>query len=389
MPPAGQRIADRLPRRNARPTANVTVVADVNLVPQRPFCLYLCCGRRRAGDFGEWGDRCDLFTILVDPVLGGRAHDLTDPTVVGHLMALVRNPLCAMVMASFPCKTWCAGRFVSPGPRPLRDSNNPMRRPAQSADHPDGLTAREVAKVEIANEIVANGAMLLCAAHDCGAQWMFECPVPRSKAAAFEPHQAIEGREEHVDMTTHTQLSRAIKRCDAKPVWFDGGALGHATQKTTQLVCTPGVFKHVEAIFGKIRCARGHGGNLLGQDESGDFRSGKSEEYPPEQNRLLVKACKQVMDERVQIEIGAPDATEESHEQVDDGRVQEKKDKEPPKPHWADTKWLPEHLRVDSMGNNATRSARGGGKTHSSTKLEMHADMPKGRQSTGRWRPLV
>jgi hypothetical protein len=195
---------------------------------------------------GEIADSSQTLLILIDTKLGGSKHDLTQRKVTDELVALARHPLCAGVMASFPCRTWCAGRFNQPGPCVLRKEQFEMG--------VENLSAADQADVDNSNLLVSNGAEVLTAANECNVPWILECPISRSSNTSFTPQQAIKGREEHVSMITHDSLIKLINTSSAKKLWFDGCAVGHSTQKTTMLVCSTDIFPHVHARFSRARC---------------------------------------------------------------------------------------------------------------------------------------
>ena len=63
-------------------------------IPELPFLLYLCCGERREGDFGEAAWEQGLCAVMIDPKVGGDDHDLTQPAVVEALLEVAAMPNC-------------------------------------------------------------------------------------------------------------------------------------------------------------------------------------------------------------------------------------------------------------------------------------------------------
>eukprot|EP00965_Chrysotila_dentata_P168631 5569063-Pleurochrysis_carterae.AAC.1 len=73
------------------------------------------------------------------------------------------------------------------------------------------------ATVMRANAIVANCVRIAKAAHARGGNFVFESPVSREANSRF----AIEGKSEHADMSTHTDLAQLATTKGVGRIYFD------------------------------------------------------------------------------------------------------------------------------------------------------------------------
>ena len=93
-----------------------------------PFILYIASGPEHEGDFRSACKRHGLEVLLVDTVIGGAQHDLTDNMVIRKVARAAMHPMCRGILASLECKTWSAARWNTIGgvrATPLRDLPTP------------------------------------------------------------------------------------------------------------------------------------------------------------------------------------------------------------------------------------------------------------------------
>jgi hypothetical protein len=253
-------------------------------LPEGPFAIYLASGPEREGSFSEHLSHLShaaVVVINVDTELGGRAHDLTDPRLVKQLIEYASNPMCLGVLATIPCSTWSVLRFralASGISSPLRDCDFPVGIP-----NPDGSLP---AKVKAANTIADNTILIVeaCAAH--GGTWVIENPPFRGLGSPF----AWAGRERHSALWQYPPMARFAERHGSHFVYFDQGAAGAPTQKTTALLCSGNIHRAVSKRFGPLRSTAEQSEQLYGEPESDGFRSAASSHFPSRVNELLAQA---------------------------------------------------------------------------------------------------
>eukprot|EP00965_Chrysotila_dentata_P133568 4417289-Pleurochrysis_carterae.AAC.1 len=83
-----------------------------------------------------------------------------------------------------------------------------------------------------ANAIVSNCVRVTNAAHMRSGNFVFESPVSRGSNSRF----AIEGKSEHADMSTHTDLAHLAAAAGVGRIFFDQCVFGAPTPKATQLI---------------------------------------------------------------------------------------------------------------------------------------------------------
>ena len=190
-------VSRRLRRWSRRRLETSLATHAVTTIPSSPpetdFIIYLCCGRRRPGDFGEqcrWrGVPCVMIDVRIDP-----SHDLTRPSSVDALASLARSPWCLGVIATTPCSTFAAARFE---PLPAGRKGPPVVRtfPDHVAGVPDadGLPPLHVL---LSNVLIVNVLYVMGCASLHGGANMFENPPPRRRGVTFNKQSLhIPGRE--------------------------------------------------------------------------------------------------------------------------------------------------------------------------------------------------
>ena len=261
-------------------------ILSFNDTARGDYFLYLGSGPSRDGDFASAVKQlsaAETYVVNVDTQHGGHAHDLSSPPVAARLLSLANSPQCLGVLATIPCSTWSAARYVRPGPLPLR------RLPHHAAGIPDA-NGRLPLSVTRANFIAVHAIQIAdaCVAH--GGSFIFENPVDRSEGSQF----AIEGREDHASLWSLPAMSQFANRHGNHTVQFDQCRTGAATQKTTQLLCSASVFDAVRERLGHLMCnhpPKTHApivGNGLTAD--GEFQTKPAENFTPQLNRSLAEA---------------------------------------------------------------------------------------------------
>ena len=249
------------------------------------YLLYLCSGPTREGDFAHQVreiSAAQVYVINVDTKHGGYAHDLSSPKVAQRLTELAADPRCLGVLATIPCGTWSPARWVQPGPPPLRSL----------PEHPSGIpdaSGRIPAHVLRANTIAEHAIQIAEAAASHGGHYIFENPVGRDAGSQF----AITGREDHASLWTLPAMVRFARRHGECVVHFDQCRTGSATQKTTQLLCSPSVHEAVRERLGHLVCDHPAGTHesMVGKQKSdGTYETKGAEVFTPQLNRLLAES---------------------------------------------------------------------------------------------------
>ena len=246
------------------------------------FYLYLCSGPSRTGDFAEQIKElgtADSYVLNVDTLQGGYAHDLSSPVVASRIKQLAADPNCLGILATIPCSTWSAARFVQPGPEPVRDRTHPKGIPDS-----EGKISASALK---ANSLAQNVIEITEAAMAHGAHVVFENPVSRGSDSQF----AIEGREEHSSLWDLPVMKEFTERHGNLFVHFDQCRVGASSMKTTALFCSASIYAQVKQRLGHLLCNHSSGHPpILGADDQGGYSTKPAEQFTPELNRLLAES---------------------------------------------------------------------------------------------------
>ena len=249
------------------------------------YCIYLCSGPPREGDFSSWVSELSAaktYVINIDTLRGGYAHDLSAPTVAKRLIQLAKDPRCVGVLAAIPCGTWSPARFVQPGPAPLRSQAFPSGIPNADGSLPSA--------VQRANLVASHTIQIAeaCAAH--GGHFIFENPVGRDRESQF----AIAGREDHASLWTLPAMRTFAAKHQAIAVHFDQCRTGAATMKTTQLLCSRSVEPAVRDQLGHLVCNHPAGTHqsIVGgsMTASGEYLTKPAERFTSDLNKRLAMA---------------------------------------------------------------------------------------------------
>ena len=172
--------------------------------------------------------------LFIDTCVGGYWHDLTIDSVRDELIEYAAMDRCIGVLFTPPCSTWSAMRHV-----PKEGKPNAVRDLDHLLGIPDGNDDLPKAAVR-ANAIVESGIAIVRSAHSASKPWLVENPVSRAAHSPFR----IKGREKHACLFDHPPMVELAVQCEAQSVFFDQGAVGAESQKTTQLLCSPGIHPH-------------------------------------------------------------------------------------------------------------------------------------------------
>ena len=245
------------------------------------FYLYLASGPEREGDFEKHmkaNSKADTYVINVDVSRGGYEHDLASPTVASRLVELASKPECLGVLATIPCSTWSAARFVKPGPEPIRNLSHVSGIPDASGNVPPAAAR--------ANAIAHHCIAIAKAASSHGASYVFENPVGRHLGSQF----AITGREEHASLWTLPGMAEFAGKPGNEFVYFDQCRTGAASQKTTQLLCSANIVPAIRAQVGHLVCNHPSGHPPIVGVTDGESKTKAAENFTSDLNLRLVKA---------------------------------------------------------------------------------------------------
>eukprot|EP00965_Chrysotila_dentata_P201799 6180759-Pleurochrysis_carterae.AAC.2 len=127
------------------------------------------------------------------------------------------------------------------------------------------------------------------AAHKRGGNFIFESPVSRGANSRF----AMEGKTEHVDMSTHNDMIKLTSATNAGRIFFDQCAFGASSPKTTQFIASGEALSRLTPLFSKIFCNHPPGthNSIVGKSENGAaYRTRAAQSYPTDMNAALAKA---------------------------------------------------------------------------------------------------
>jgi hypothetical protein len=269
-----------------------TQVLALNEQAKGSYVLYLCSGVPREGDLQHWiGElsAAESYVINVDTERGGHSHDLRSAVVTDRLVELASSPNCLGVLATLTCGPWSAARFNGAGPQPLFDNK-----------HPDGITINGHMPLQVVHalQLLENAIRVAEAAlHSTPPKKVvFENPVSRAEGSQF----AIKGRELHSPIWNTTLMKQFVARNKMQSVVSDQCRSGADSQKTTNWLCSAGVYESVQTRLGHLMCNHSHGEHRQLVQEHGvatvpagqalRFSTKDAERFPSELNKSLAEA---------------------------------------------------------------------------------------------------
>eukprot|EP00965_Chrysotila_dentata_P102242 3375907-Pleurochrysis_carterae.AAC.1 len=110
------------------------------------------------------------------------------------------------------------------------------------------------ATVVRANIMVKNCVRVAIAVRSHGGQFVFESPVGRGANSRF----AMNGKNEHVDMSTHNDLAKLADMHGVGRVYFDQCVFGASSSKTTQLIANAELLSQLKPRFAEKFCPHPH-----------------------------------------------------------------------------------------------------------------------------------
>ena len=166
---------------------------------------------------------------------GGWAHDFMNDKFYAQLVHDVEAGLIYAIVASPPCGTYSAARFLAmnssdPGPIPLRDIDNPDGFPLEQ------LPVEYHRELLAAQLLVRRLADLILLADSHGVHWVVENPAPRHDKDYLDGRLFYEPTAKHGSLWTTTPMRELAKTTSARLVTFAYCAMGHNTQKYTSLL---------------------------------------------------------------------------------------------------------------------------------------------------------
>eukprot|EP00965_Chrysotila_dentata_P215210 6188633-Pleurochrysis_carterae.AAC.2 len=115
---------------------------------------------------------------------------------------------------------------------------------------------------------------------------MFESLVSRGKGSRF----AIEGKREHVDMSTHKDLARLTSAEGVGRIFFDQCVFGAPTPKTSQIIASSVLLQHLTPRFSEKFCGHlvGTHNSIVGKSAEGTmYRTRAAQSSPSNMNTAL------------------------------------------------------------------------------------------------------
>jgi hypothetical protein len=162
--------------------------------------------------------------------------------------------------------------------------------PLRNTDQPDGIRDSSGALPQVvqkANLVAVNTLKIVEAVAKRGGSFVIENPPYRGIGSPF----AIKGRESHASLWQFTPMQSFAERHGSHFVYFDQGAAGAPTRKTTALLCSADMHPSIAKRFGPLMSPSStNDAELYGEPVDGVFRSAPSALFPPQVNRLLAES---------------------------------------------------------------------------------------------------
>lgn len=255
------------------------------LTPRFMLVIHMFSGRRRHGDFQAWAEHfCPTvpFTVhflSVDTAVSGKM-DILQTNVWLFLCEAARRGFVWGFLMGPPCESWSAARAVQlldtngtplPGPRPLRDANQPWGL--------FGLTAKEIRQVTIGNILMLRGLILAILAVTTGTGILVEHPAapPQSHLCSIWRTTILEHLLNSGNwFRKHTISQFLFGATCVKPTTFLGGNIS---------------FQHLDGwARHDMPMPRAP---MIGKESTGRFRTFKAKEYTWQLNRALASTIMQ------------------------------------------------------------------------------------------------
>ena len=179
----------------------------------RPRALLLFSGRPRQGDLASYLHELGWIVVVVDKV-GPIPVDLLDKKVNKQILTEVRQGMFDVVGVATPCETFSPLRENPPGPRPLRDLQNP-----------DGLSRKKLNQTEVKQLDEANHLVLF------------------SRDVLHEQREILKGfwmenpdHKEKLDIWKTSWFEKFTRHGLTNEVFFDQCMLGAEVTKPTKFI---------------------------------------------------------------------------------------------------------------------------------------------------------
>ena len=251
------------------------------------YYMYIGAGPARDGDVASHLKELGGSPIIcIDIKRGGYDHDITHSAVQDRLLAIAASARCLGVFVSIPCKTFSVlrGKPGMPHSYPLRDLDHVLGIPRA-----DGTLPYKVVQSNIMSEFTAR---LMTIVHDKGGAFAAESPPSRSAGSRFP----IEGREKHASQFDHPSWVSLRTATEARMIFFDQCPLYDdpllTPRKKTALLVNPKGYAAFYSRFAPLVCQHGYDAHRVayGLDDSGNFSSPSTENYPSRMNALIAEA---------------------------------------------------------------------------------------------------
>ena len=231
-------------------------------------------------------EKVGLKTTMVDSdeKHGGEStHNILKDEFYTQLLRRTESGEFLAIVAAPPCSTFSVARHfkssdpAKPGPPPVRDRKNPRGIP--------GLDQLHAEEVKRANMIIARTCNILTAATNAGTEFILENPAdygdPSSKYGCLH--------RKHCPLWLMSEIKALEELSSGQKVTFPFCALGHASQKMTTLLYTPG-FTTSLSHLSQLRCTHKTHTPVGGTTENGEFISGVAARYPGAFNFILAQS---------------------------------------------------------------------------------------------------
>ena len=221
-----------------------------------------------------------------DAERGGSAQDdLMDDAFFRDILRRAQDGEFAATIAAPPCSTFSVARFFQKegqtGPPPVRTRTHPNGIPGQPL-----IRIREVQR---ADKLIARTCDVLRAVVKTGGEFILENPADRGNP----DNSYLFIHKDHAPLWILPEIKELQAEVKGTMITFPMCELGHASQKLTTLLVTPGLVEPLR-FLGKLRCTHKTHHQVGGEQMDGKYTSAEAAQYPSNLNQLLAKAVAEV-----------------------------------------------------------------------------------------------
>ena len=248
--------------------------------PDGDFTLGICAGRHRPGDIAGWVHHLSggkISHVRVDMLIGAHEHNIMREHVAAALVKLAGSPKCRMVSLELVCGPFSVAKFEPGGPVPIFTRDHPDGVPLSDGGMPDAVTH--------ALKMISVGITIASACLDHGGDVVSEHPVCRGRGSLYES----KGFEQHSSAFETTLYRDFARKYGLQVVVTDQMCSGAVARKSTALLCSKGIYPHVQRLFGTLVSQEQPEQRLIGSDADGKFATSHSSEYTPQYCERLAR----------------------------------------------------------------------------------------------------